>query len=422
MCGLVGVAGKTGKKEEAVFHDLLIVSTLRGADSSGVLFRSNTENTIVKKVGSPFELFDSFAYNKELGYSNQLMLGHTRYSTRGESNKANAHPFEFGDIIGAHNGTLTTQYLLDDWKDFEVDSENIFYHMERKGLADTLLKCGGAFALTWLDAKDGTFNMVRNAERPLYITFSKDEKTLFWASESWMLIGVLGRNGVEHGTIDIIDLNTHYSIPLDNGKGLLGELVKNVLPVYAPFKQAPKKATPTKEGGLALKYMDICGLSVDFLVTGYVQCIDGSHYMSARLEDDSSVRLRIYATKGTAIFNTLMKSVNSPTPEAYSGFIESTTTQGGSYGKVSPSSIEKYLPMVDGNTLDVENTLDDEVYEHDGNLVSLKEWLRVTINGCAWCTNVPALDEHEELVWLNGNDFVCHHCAQSDEVKEIILP
>ena len=56
MCGIVAVIGGIFKKEVATFHDLLVVDSLRGPNSTGVYVVSGDEDHLVKKALLPHEL------------------------------------------------------------------------------------------------------------------------------------------------------------------------------------------------------------------------------------------------------------------------------------------------------------------------------------------------------------------------------
>lgn len=58
------------------------------------------------------------------------ILGHTRFGTRGKNVERNAHPFCYGDVVGAHNGVVDSPVT------YEVDSQYIF---------DRLAQCGGDY-------------------------------------------------------------------------------------------------------------------------------------------------------------------------------------------------------------------------------------------------------------------------------------
>lgn len=51
--------------------------------------------------------------------------------------------------------------------------------------------------------------MCRNQERTLFVAITDDKKSLFWASESWMLCTALARNGIKHGEIASVIKDKH---------------------------------------------------------------------------------------------------------------------------------------------------------------------------------------------------------------------
>ena len=89
--------------------------------------------------------------------------------------------------------------------------------MNNNGVEDTIAKLNGAFALTWYDRENETMNMIRNTERTLYTVMSKDRKTMFWASEDWMLIVALRRAGIEHTEVAMLPPMELLTIPIEFG-------------------------------------------------------------------------------------------------------------------------------------------------------------------------------------------------------------
>lgn len=235
MCGHVGVAGYVSSKEERVFRTLLRLDTLRGEDSTGIATMSSTGHvTVTKAAENAFSFLSSAASKKAFYGWNKVMLGHNRYATKGAVNAENAHPFEFGHIVGAHNGTLKHHDNFLDGSKFKVDSQAVFYHMSEEDVADTWEKLNGAAALVWIDKKEKSVNFLRNKERELYYAISEDGKTFFWASEFWMLMVACSKEGINIGKPVMFTENVHYCLNPDKMDMKVRELKAYVAPPYVP--------------------------------------------------------------------------------------------------------------------------------------------------------------------------------------------
>ena len=171
------------------------VSQVRGRDSTGVLrVTKEYEYEYAKMVGPPNVLYDSRQYEHNIDKLDTCILaGHTRWKTVGDNSVKNAHPFVAGDIVGMHNGTLKSYHKLDGHDYRKTDSEVLFGHLSENGPQETFNKIEGAWACVWWDNANKTLNFIRNNERPLVFTWSKDLRTMYWASESWMFGAVACR-------------------------------------------------------------------------------------------------------------------------------------------------------------------------------------------------------------------------------------
>lgn len=199
MCGIVGMAGRLTFKEEKAFKELLFVNSLRGRHSVGIAAIDTANKlTLRKKAMDINDFLDAAPVAEIFRHQNRCLIGHNRFATRGAVNNYNAHPFAMDHIVGAHNGSLINMKMLPDHDAFDVDSEAIFNSIDTIGVNETALKLHGAWALTWWDHRDQAIHMWRNEDRPLYYLYSEDRKVIFWASEPWMLQGVLARNGIKH--------------------------------------------------------------------------------------------------------------------------------------------------------------------------------------------------------------------------------
>lgn len=221
MCGLSGVFGDVTFKEEKAVKDLLIYSSVRGMDSTGLAsicrneYGSGRELRLSKEVGPFPYLFDLKSFDKLFQGVNQGYIGHNRSKTVGDASRKNAHPFVIDDIVGAHNGTIDFQNKnrLERGTEFRTDSEAIFNNISAHGIKDTIgrIEKSEAYALTWYDRKDNTMNFLRNEHRPLVFAVVNKGRTIFWGSEYELLAPAIYRHGfVIEGKFRSFTPDTHY--------------------------------------------------------------------------------------------------------------------------------------------------------------------------------------------------------------------
>ncbi len=208
MCGLVGMAGSFNLALRSVMKDLLFFDTLRGKDSTGLAsVRRNRQVNLKKSTLPGYEFIDNPNMDQWLGVTDQLWMGHNRFKTVGDANRANAHPFMVLDekglisTIGAHNGTLRNKWeiekALEGDDKFGTDSEALINLIAEVGIKDAIAEATGAWSMTIWDACENTINFIRNRERPMVFAWTKDKKTLIWASEAWMILASCRRHGIE---------------------------------------------------------------------------------------------------------------------------------------------------------------------------------------------------------------------------------
>lgn len=200
MCGHVGVAGNLGNKEVKMFNDMLIADSVRGMHSTGVASVGLGDNVeVIKELGPAPYLMELKRYDSVVSQTKMVLIGHNRHATMGGVTRANAHPFVFPNVVGAHNGTIphSDKKAIPNHEKFGTDSEAIFAAFNDAHPEDLIKNLYGAWALVWFDRKERTINFLRNDQRDLCFALSKDNKCLFWASEPYMLRWAAQRNSVE---------------------------------------------------------------------------------------------------------------------------------------------------------------------------------------------------------------------------------
>lgn len=221
MCGIVGVAGFIGLKEEKMFSDMLLLDSIRGKHSTGVAalhaLKGEYTTSVTKDKLNAIDFMDLPEYKTVMGKVNRILLGHNRWATRGAIIKENAHPFEFDKIIGVHNGSLYSTYKLHDHTKYDVDSQALYAELNQNGVDEMYAKLDGAAALVWIDKETNQVNFLRNKERPLFYSYANEGRTLLWASEPWMIFVAAARQGVkcEEKVVDVpVNTLLTFTVPL----------------------------------------------------------------------------------------------------------------------------------------------------------------------------------------------------------------
>lgn len=439
MCGIIGVCGKILVKEENVFKAMLCLDTIRGPDSTGVLAVSgSTGHEIFKKVGTPWDCFSEAAFEKIFKYTNVLLLGHNRAATVGTVIEKNAHPFDVGEIIGVHNGTLRNERKLDDHEFFDVDSETLLHNFANNGVAETVKILDGAFAVVFYDKRDHTVHFVRNKERPLFYAYSKDMKTLFWASEAWMLQIACARYGVEIGDPHELEAMVEQvlKLPTQPNPSAVGELP----PVARTFlfKEEPKPhscgiipwrqvpatkphivaGVSTKEAYAAKykKMIAFVGKDVDFSVSGFV---DGKHQKFfrayAEVPDADVIEIRIFMDSKNKRF----KELDGGKEKFWRGHVKRLNSIDMQRGYLLLDN--RTIKPIDRRIVPSTINLKEKVFNlFHAKIVNCQEWLDATACGCDNCGDIPQIREADQLEWYDNDKFFCKKCYGTQNVQNYL--
>lgn len=205
MCGIVAMLASYNNgftfKETKAFTDMLFVDTLRGWDSTGVFYVSNSGDVELYKgaVSAPdfIKTTEYKRFSDSIFSDGMFVVGHNRAATRGIVEDKNAHPFVINDnIVLVQNGTWNGSHSH--IKDTEVDTEALAHIIDEHpdDVESALQKINAAYALVWYNVKNKTLNAIRNNERPLHIVRTVDNGT-WLASEAATLLFVAHRNDVK---------------------------------------------------------------------------------------------------------------------------------------------------------------------------------------------------------------------------------
>ena len=424
MCGIVGCVGNIWNKEEQAFKLLLQLDTIRGPHSTGIAAIGKNKGSweYLKNIGTPWELMSDQGFGRIMAKTHGALIGHNRWATMGAINADNAHPFHQGNFVGVHNGTLRNRSTLSNYKNFDVDSENLYHNMDVEGVEETLKKLNGAFALVWYNIEEHKIYMVRNSERPLYVCKTKDGKTYFWASEKWMLKVALNKNNLEFEEPEELKVGklVSFDVPLYGvNKDTFLPHVKDVefykAPTYTGNSfwgggskkgDSGQKVLPFVKSGLGSSELSpYINQEVVFSVVG-VRSVLHSDFILCEVEDDKNPDLRIFTTQKTQLGKLLLNS-----SKFFKGRVK---------GFKSKEHFGNYLTVDHRSIRECDSNPEVIMLPHNGRMVSLEKWYKATEGGCGWCTDFPKIAEAEELTWLADGSFLCRACARDEEVLKCL--
>ncbi len=411
ICGLVGMAGNLTIKHDKVLKDLLVMDSLRGQHSVGVAAIGLGSAEIFKRAVLPADFFTMKGFNAIMKWNNSVYIGHNRYATQGKINSVNAHPFEHGNIVGAHNGTLRQQNLLPDHKDFEVDSENIIHSINKLGIKETHTKLNGAFALTYFDFEEDRLCMIRNNERPLYYTTGEDGDTLFWASEAWMLRAALNRNGFKHNDVRDVTVGVHHSFDVDvKAKEPIMVTRTSMKGYVAPRVVAKSNSTP-----YSADYKT--GNVIQFRMDSWKQAVGTSNIEGSQI-GKSNICVKSYSVPAS-----IRQAFLDKDSGVFEGEIQSTYMTGPNGGSrtviLRPASIKRHVSKVTENK--VGTTSKKSTITVGGREITKERFNLATGNMCSWCTDDVQFEDAGVVVFQDLQGCVCKSCAELDDVKDYLI-
>ncbi|MFC7133598.1 MULTISPECIES: glutamine--fructose-6-phosphate transaminase (isomerizing) [Salinibaculum] len=195
MCGIIGAVGRDDETLETLVHGLAKLE-YRGYDSAGVALTGDGSGVdICKRAGEIDDLRESLETRSPSG---AVGIGHTRWSTHGPPNDANAHPHKdcTGDVAVVHNGIIENYQSVRDelttsGHTFRSDTDTeVVPHLIEEGLANGLDpeaafreavgRIEGSYAIAAVIAGEETIFAARN-DSPLVLGL--DNEIFYLASD-----------------------------------------------------------------------------------------------------------------------------------------------------------------------------------------------------------------------------------------------
>ena len=219
MCSIIG-ASTAGKIDVNTVELLYMLGEQRGGHGCGYVDR---DGNLVKSTSRAPKFIQNFTEDVP------EFIGHTRYKTIGVSKEENNHPFKFENVVGVHNGTIYNNGQLQDKEGvkFEVDSEMLYYLINKYGLKKTLPQLIGKVGLAFWDSY-GILNLYR-FDRPLAIGYRDD--VLFYASLPQYLVSI--------GCTDVKEIPEHTLYRIKDNRIISAKALKKEL---MPVKYEPKNS------------------------------------------------------------------------------------------------------------------------------------------------------------------------------------
>lgn len=427
MCGLIGYfTSHFIDKDKNAFIDLLLMSQVRGLDSTGIirLVQSDNKKSLYFDHEKEAVTASQFLYDRKYGIfhpkqkKSELygILAHVRAATKGTVSEKNAHPFVNGKVVGMHNGTIHGWF--EGSSKYDTDSEAIYALIAEFGIEEGLKKVNAAqgkvaYALQFYDHKTGDIHFIRNSERPLYMGWEKLTDTYMVASEKVFLKYVEEKYNFHFDRIILLAESKLYTLHKIGAHGFnFSEKTLDVKPKYVPPLQSYGGTTTS-----VANPSQTSGASGVTNITTYVP-VDKVKWPTVtflRFKEKS----RVFSPFPPGSSNFLRtKSQNTPSGGGEEGASEVVDDHQDCKTNV--------VDMIDQQITNAEVFLDkrqkaqEAIDEQHAPFLELDRfsWDMVvaSCNGCLYCNSRPHYSLRGKILWCDDDHFLCDVCKLDHDI------
>lgn len=436
MCGMIGFHAKQGswpayKQREDWLRAMMTVCSLRGEDSAGIALLQNGEDVpaVYKGAVPPWYFINSpiMGQVESLLFNAHTLLGHCRAATQGAVSDKNAHPFQFGTVTLTHNGTIP-KHSIESPKNTLATTDSamltaLLAEADVEKAHEVFENTGGAWAVVWYDERDGSLNFARNDERPLWFGSTPDNKILTWASERWMLAAGASRGGNTLDTLEVNVVPLHKHVKYYVEEGVLRAFVRPIKEYVYTWDN--KKYNTVIATNHTAPVWAKQGVAVSFVVEAfqpYTAASATGNLVGKRVGEEENVRIichgfqhnswRTYQNVKDPVFSGIISGSSSSWIDGVR--TTTVTVRDASY----VSTLKKYNRKVQGtNIIFLPSNHPNKIRGPKGD-VTLKEFVDLTSDGCAWCGIDITTTEAEIMSWTKDNKPVCAACAKDADFQE----
>jgi asparagine synthetase B (glutamine-hydrolysing) len=401
MCGLVGYfTNFFGEKDKDAVIDLMLVSQVRGIDSTGMikLHQSNDNKTVdytFDKDAVPSSTFLYERYNDlfvpKAGHKLYGFIGHVRAATKGKVEKKNAHPFKNNKVVGVHNGTIHGSF--DNWHKYDTDSEAIYYNIAEMGVEKGLQAVNkankSAYALIWYDHDKGKIHFIRNSERPLWLAHSKSQHAYILASEKPFLKYVEDKYNLDYDRLILLQEDVLYTLSktVEPGFNFDEKKIKAKLPPPPP------------------------------VVSNYSNYNSGGAYNPVNWVSPAINQTAPWVPPGTDAIEAVKKQIQDV---RHVGNV--VTFPAKEKLKASQKSLfeNDTIPFELRGKKEKIKEDEKEVVHAPFLTLNKHDWDARVASGCLHCQQVPHYSTRGKMHWVDDDNYYCSDCTSNPELTLII--